>query len=203
MTSLDHRPVADLMTTDLLTVTPDESALMAWELMCRANVHHLPVVDDTGRFVGTVEMRTLIDRWEPAGPGRSRRPVRTVLPSGPAPAVPPQADIGAAARVMLDEGADHVAVVDAEGRLCGLLTAHDLIAMLAGRYGSPTEHGERGVDGERGERGEPREHGEHGEHAGHGEARTREHGAATPSLYRIEPVLPAPRHPGGSPLPPD
>ncbi|MFD0899149.1 CBS domain-containing protein [Actinomadura sediminis] len=28
------------MTRDLLTIAEDESVLMAWELMCKAEVHH-------------------------------------------------------------------------------------------------------------------------------------------------------------------
>ncbi|WP_279575863.1 CBS domain-containing protein [Actinomadura barringtoniae] len=37
-----------MMTTEPLTITPDDSMLMAWELMARAHVHHLPVVGKDG-----------------------------------------------------------------------------------------------------------------------------------------------------------
>lgn len=45
---LQERAIAEVMTTDLLTIGLQESVLMAWELMCQGGVHHLPVVDASG-----------------------------------------------------------------------------------------------------------------------------------------------------------
>lgn len=129
---LEQRTAGELMTRDLLTIAASESMLMAWELMCKAEVHHLPVTDDEGGFVGVVDAQTLTTAWNAAVPKHARRPVTTLLPSTPPAAVRPSATIPEAARAMLQAGDDHVAVTDDRGVLVGLITARDLIGALAG-----------------------------------------------------------------------
>ncbi|MGW0073065.1 CBS domain-containing protein, partial [Streptosporangium sandarakinum] len=43
--------VGQVMSRTLVAVDPDESPLLAWEIMRRAGVHHLPVVDGDRRLV--------------------------------------------------------------------------------------------------------------------------------------------------------
>ncbi|MFB4298536.1 HPP family protein [Actinomadura sp. NTSP31] len=144
------------MTLDLLTISESESVLMAWELMCQAGVHHLPVADDEGGFIGVVDAQTLTASWNGAGPEEARRAVTTLLPPGPPETVPPTASVPEAAKAMLRSGRDYVPVTDGRNVLVGLLTAHDLIDGLAGVHrNAPPRTG------------------------------------GMPSLYRIEPVLPA------------
>ncbi|WP_067808136.1 CBS domain-containing protein [Actinomadura formosensis] len=153
---LEQRTVDELMTRDLLTIAAEESVLMAWELMCRAGVHHLPVTDDEGAFLGVVDAQTLTAEWHAATPCDARRPVTTLLPSRPPVTVRPTATVAEAARAMLEADRDHAPVTDERGVLLGLITARDLIAALAGvRREIPERAG------------------------------------GMPSLYRIEPVLPA------------
>ncbi|TMR06836.1 CBS domain-containing protein [Actinomadura soli] len=129
---LEQRAVAELMTRDLLTIAEDESVLMAWELMCKADVHHLPVTDVEGGFLGVVDAQTLTSAWNVTAPREARRPVTTLLPSRRPAAVRPQAAVAEAARAMLEAGWDYAPVTDEHGALVGLITAHDLIAALAG-----------------------------------------------------------------------
>ncbi|TQM69611.1 CBS domain protein [Actinomadura hallensis] len=129
---LEQRRAAELMTRDLLTIAASESVLMAWELMCKAGVHHLPVTDDEGGFVGVVDAQTITATWSAAAPQEARRPVTSLLPSRPPPAVGPSSTVREAARAMLESGGDHVAVTDEHGVLVGLITARDLIGALAG-----------------------------------------------------------------------
>lgn len=129
---LEGRPTAGLMTRDLLTIAASESVLMAWELMCKAEVHHLPVTDDEGGFLGVVDAQTLTSTWSAAGPQHARRPVTSLLPPRPPAAVRPSATVREAARAMLDSNTDYVPVTDDRGVLVGLITARDLIGVLAG-----------------------------------------------------------------------
>ncbi|WP_067461203.1 CBS domain-containing protein [Actinomadura macra] len=129
---LEKRTVAELMTRDLLTIAASGSVLMAWELMCQADVHHLPVADDEGGFVGVIDTQTLTSMWKPASPQEARRPVTTLLPAGRPVTVRPSATVPEAARAMLENGTDHVAVTDERNALVGLLTVHDLVTALAG-----------------------------------------------------------------------
>ncbi|MGH3391974.1 MAG: CBS domain-containing protein [Actinomadura sp.] len=147
--------MAEVMTRDLLTITPTESVMMAWELMHQARYHHLPVVDDEGRCLGVLDSQTLAATWETGGPDRARRPVSALLRKHMLATVHPDDRLGTAAKAMLRQESDHVAVTEARGRLVGLLTANDLIATVAGVERAPAAD------------------------------RT-----ATPSLYRIEAVLP-------------
>ncbi|GAA2437558.1 hypothetical protein GCM10010191_60550 [Actinomadura vinacea] len=153
---LEERTVAEVMTMDLLTIAAQESVLMAWELMCRAEVHHLPVVDVEGGFLGVVDAETLTASWEAAGPHRARKPITALLDERSKASVRPAAPVPEAARSMLESGRDHVAVTDSRGALVGLLTARDLINELAGA-------------------------------ARHKTAQK----SGMPSLYCVEPVLPA------------
>ncbi|MEU8801049.1 CBS domain-containing protein [Spirillospora sp. NPDC048819] len=129
---LEQRTAGELMTRDLLTIAASESVLMAWELMCKAEVHHLPVTDDEGGFLGVIDAPTLTARWNAGVPQHARRPVTTLLPSPPPTAVRPSATIPEAARAMLESGDDHVPVTNDHGALVGLITARDLISALAG-----------------------------------------------------------------------
>jgi CBS-domain-containing membrane protein len=130
---LEQRPAADLMTRDLLTIAASESVLMAWELMCKAEVHHLPVTDDEGGFLGVVDAQTLTSTWNATAPQQARRPVTSLLPSRPTTTVRPSATLREAARAMLESSTDYVPVTDEHGALVGLITARDLIGALAGQ----------------------------------------------------------------------
>ncbi|WP_026403457.1 CBS domain-containing protein [Actinomadura rifamycini] len=128
----ESRTAGELMTRDLLVIAASESALMAWELMSKAGVHHLPVADDEGAFLGVLDAQTVAATWSASGPLHARRPVTGLLPDRPPRAVRPGTPVPEAARAMLDAGADYVAVTDEAGGLVGLLTARDLMAAIAG-----------------------------------------------------------------------
>jgi len=128
---LEERTVAEVMTSDLLTVAADDTVLMAWELMRRGDYHHLPVVTDDGRLLGLVSAETAAARWRTDGPDANRHPVADLLGRWRA-TVQPEDSVQMAARVMLRERTDAVAVTTPDDRLVGMLTARDLLAALAG-----------------------------------------------------------------------
>ena len=49
-----------IMSTDLITVTPDENLARARELMHDRKIHHLPVVDAQDRLVGLVTLTDVL-----------------------------------------------------------------------------------------------------------------------------------------------
>ncbi|MGR6917905.1 CBS domain-containing protein [[Actinomadura] parvosata] len=120
-----------VMSRVLVVVKPEESPLMAWELMRRAGVHHLPVVD--GRYVlGILTRERLAATWSGGPQEQSSRPVRALLGPGPVPRVRRDTPLSRVAARMLDAGCDAVPVVSGEG-LVGLVTARDVLAAVAGR----------------------------------------------------------------------
>lgn len=120
-----------VMSRVLVAVGPDESPLMAWELMRRAGVRHLPVV--RGRHVlGVLTREDLAAAWSGGPQELSGRRVGSLLAGRRRPRVEPGTPLERVAAVMLDAGCDAVPVAGAGG-IVGLITAGDVLAAVAGR----------------------------------------------------------------------
>ena len=52
--------VEELMTTEIFTLTPDDTAHRAHELMAENRIRHLPVLDKDGSMIGLVTERDLL-----------------------------------------------------------------------------------------------------------------------------------------------
>jgi CBS domain-containing protein len=139
-TSFEESLVGDVMSTEVLTVAADETTLMAWELMRQGGYHHVPVVGSDGHCIGVLDAETMAAAWDGGGPDRMRMPVSTVVDRRPPPQVTESCSVAATARAMLAAQQDFVAVVDAEGRLVGLVTARDLVAAVAGHRHHAVSH---------------------------------------------------------------
>ncbi|UBU08770.1 CBS domain-containing protein [Nonomuraea gerenzanensis] len=139
--NMESLTAGQVMTRVLVAVKAGESPLMAWELMRRAQVHHLPVVD--GRHVlGILTRERLAASWSGGPQEQSSRPVRTLLGRDPAPRARQDTPLSRVAALMLDAGCDAVPVVSDDG-LVGLVTARDVLSAVAGRARpATTEPGE-------------------------------------------------------------
>lgn len=127
-------PVREVMSVALVTVAEDESVLMAWEILQRTGFHHLPVVNEEGRCLGLVERSELaVACSAPAAVLSERYVGDLVVGRGPA-LVHDDALVSRAATIMTEAGVDALPVLDDSGRFVGLLTARDLVALLAGRH---------------------------------------------------------------------
>ena len=133
--------VRDVMTHDVVTVSPDSSARDAGALLAAKGFTMLPVVDGGGRLVGVVtEADALRDRL-PLDPRalvhdrparRDPVPARTVAEvMGPATAVGgPEMDLADLARLMLDAHARSAVVVVGD-RLVGVVTRRDMLRAIS------------------------------------------------------------------------
>jgi len=134
-----YRPrcVADLMAPATATATPDTTVAEAFRLLASGGVHHLPVVDRSGRLVGMVSERDLL-RWLPA-PGEDaaaaharaagRRLADLVTPAALTLAEDDPVDL--AADLMAGERLTALPVVDEEGRPVGIVSLVDVASALA------------------------------------------------------------------------
>ncbi|MDP4510054.1 CBS domain-containing protein [Nonomuraea turcica] len=129
--NIESLTAGQVMSRVLVAVKPDESPLMAWELMRRAGVHHLPVVDGTN-VLGILTREQLAASWQGGPDEQSSRQVRALLGRGCRPRVRPDTPLARVAAVMLDAGCDAVPVVSGDG-LVGMVTAHDVLVAVAGR----------------------------------------------------------------------
>lgn len=126
-------PVSDVMSVALVTLAEDESVLMAWEILQRTGFHHLPVVDGTGHCLGLVERSDLaVACAMPAAVLGERDVGSLVAEQGPV-SVRGDDPVARAAEVMTDAGVDAAAVVDSSNQFVGLVTARDLVSLLAGK----------------------------------------------------------------------
>jgi CBS domain-containing protein len=114
--------VADLMTGDLVFVTPDHPLGDAREVLLASGLHVLPVLDNRGSAVGTL---TLADLEDPGSSetvkSRMSAPVLTIDVNEPATR---------AARVMRDNYVHHLVVTE-DGTTTGILSGHDLLFLIA------------------------------------------------------------------------
>jgi CBS domain-containing protein len=129
--NIESLTASQVMSRVLVVVTPDESPLMAWELMRRADVHHLPVVENR-HVLGILSREHLAASWSGSPEEQSTRPVRSLLQRVPLPRVRPDTPLPRIAALMLDACCDAVPVLSSDG-LVGLVTARDVLSAVAGR----------------------------------------------------------------------
>ncbi|HEX5958741.1 MAG TPA: CBS domain-containing protein [Hyphomicrobiaceae bacterium] len=123
----------EIMTTDVVTIGPDEAARTAWSRMERARVRHL-VVAEGKRVLGVLSERDLGGRQGAAI--RRGRTVRDLMTPQVAVATP-ATTLRQAANLMRGRLIGSLPVVD-DSRLVGIVTATDVLAEL-GRGSSRPE----------------------------------------------------------------
>ncbi len=135
--------VKDCMTPSPLTILPETTHRQAAELMREHKVHHLPVVDKSGRLMGiVVEQDLLAAQPSPATTLSiyeihgllSKLQVREIM-KRPVHTTTPNCPLEEAARLMLDEDIGCLPVVENE-QVVGIITDTDifraLVTMLGG-----------------------------------------------------------------------
>ncbi|MGC8644817.1 MAG: CBS domain-containing protein [Thermoplasmata archaeon] len=116
--------VRDVMTTDFVTVSVDDTISTAISKMSDRNFHHLLVLDSKGKYAGMIEYNMLYKR--------ESLPVTTKVKTVMArtPSISPDASISEAARQMLDSGLRALPVMKGE-KLEGIVTATDIVKAAA------------------------------------------------------------------------
>jgi acetoin utilization protein AcuB len=114
--------IADLMTSDVVTIAPTAPVEQAAAMMRRHNIHHLVVMKDAS-LVGVVSAHDI--------KRRRARVVTTVadVMSRHVLKVTPSATVGRVAQLMRGRAIGCL-VVFARGRLAGIVTAADLLTVL-------------------------------------------------------------------------
>ncbi|MBZ9594289.1 CBS domain-containing protein [Streptomyces erythrochromogenes] len=144
MTSATPYTVADVMTTQVVAVTPSTGFKDIAAAMERWKVSALPVIEGEGRVVGVVSEADLLPKEEfhEHGPGmleQMRRLGDTAkagsthaedLMSTPAVTIRPDATLPRAARLMADRHIKRLPVVDGDGILKGIVSRGDLLKVF-------------------------------------------------------------------------
>lgn len=116
------RTVADVMSTDVRTVSTTDLVGTLRDLMAGAGGHGVPVVDPSGTVVGIVTSSDLVQGWD------DDLGVESVM-TDRVRTVGPGTTISEAARELLSAGIHHLVVID-NTRLAGVVSSFDLLRAL-------------------------------------------------------------------------
>ena len=130
--------VRSWMTQDVITVKPSTTLPEAHQIMMDEEIRRLPVVNEKGALVGIVTLgdvrgaqpspATSLSIWE-LNYLLSSLTVEKIMTPQPM-TIEPEATIGAAARTMLEHRVSGLPVVDANGKLAGIITESDIFSMV-------------------------------------------------------------------------
>ena len=134
------------MHTNVRTIKPAEPASMAKELFRRYDIHHL-VVADKKAVLGVVADRDLMDVTDDT-------PVERAMAHPPV-TITPDETVRKAAALMSGHVIGSLPVIDG-GKLVGIVTTFDLVALLAKGATRPAPVNDRPVLVKRGPRPKPR-----------------------------------------------
>ena len=144
--------VADVMTRDVITVTPDTSLRDLAEILAQKHINGVPVVDDHGKVLGVVCESDLVSQDKPLhiptvfvildsvipmeNPWRLEKEFKRItatkvgdIYSRPAVCVTPDTDLSKAAALMSDRKLYTLPVVQG-GKLVGVVGKADVIRSL-------------------------------------------------------------------------
>ena len=122
--------VRDVMSTELVTIRPAESARRAYEIMRDRRIRHLPVIEND-RLVGILSDRDL--RPILLSPGLTGASVAELM-SEALTTIAPDASVEDAASLLVVRKIGCLPVVEGE-RLVGIVTETDLLAVLVEMLG--------------------------------------------------------------------
>jgi len=128
--------VRSLMSSDVVTLTEDETLAHAQRCMARGRIRHLPVVRDK-RLVGLITHRDLLAAsfsiFAEVEASEQRRVFSTVpvveAMHRDVVTVSPNLDVAQAARILLENKYGCLPVVDGEGDLMGIVTEADFLRL--------------------------------------------------------------------------
>lgn len=148
------KTVAEIMTTDVVTVSPETSLQEAIQILAEREISGLPVVNSQGDLVGVISETDLT--WQETGvdtppyimfldsviylqnPAKHNEEVHKALgqtvgdamSDNPA-TVSASQQVREAARIMHDKKVRRLPVVDEQSKLVGMITQGDVIKMMA------------------------------------------------------------------------
>jgi CBS domain-containing membrane protein len=142
---------AEIMTTDVVTVTPDTPVAEVAAAMGQRGVSGLPVVDAGQKVVGVISEKDFLSRMGVTAPqnfmslvanclltkGCVALPIKAALAgdimNSPAVTLAPDTSVRDIAALLTQKSINRVAVTDPDGRLLGLVSRGDIVKATMGR----------------------------------------------------------------------
>ncbi len=125
------------MITDPVTLRPDATVAEAESLMERFSISGVPITDPTGLLVGILTNRDV--RF--CGPEDLPRPVSELMTSGRVVTAGAGTTLAEAKAILQKHRIEKLPLVDADGRLCGLITVKDILKASGHPNATRDHHG--------------------------------------------------------------
>lgn len=122
--------VSDIMSKNVICVSPEESAAVAARTLTHYNIGALPVCTDSGKLCGMLTDRDLVIRCMAADMPAEKTQVRKIM-TNQVMTVAPDMDAAVAAHLMGRKQIRRLPVVE-NGRLCGMLSLGDIASREEG-----------------------------------------------------------------------
>lgn len=125
--------VSSSMTRNVYTITSGDTIAEAFEIMKDANIRHLPVVDSDEQLVGVISERDLLLRANfDIQSGDIDFPEQSVADAMVTNLISctPTTTIADVAATFVKEKIDCMPVLSARGKLVGLITSSDILAIM-------------------------------------------------------------------------
>ena len=116
--------ISDIMSPNLVSITPEETASLAARLLYRHNIGALPVCGDDGRLRGIVTDRDIVLRCVAAENDPATTPIKEIMTKGVV-SVGPGDDARVATRIMAAEQVRRLPVLS-DGKVVGMVSLGDL-----------------------------------------------------------------------------
>ncbi len=137
--ALEAAKVEEIMTRNVVSVTPDDFISRVWRLMIEKKYAGLPVVDQKGRIVGMITQYDLIRKgysrieFESESGARRGPRVREAMTTGVTVAYPWHT-VRDVAELMIDRGFGRIPIVEdpKTRRLVGIVDREDVVRFIAG-----------------------------------------------------------------------
>ena len=120
-----NEPVRTIMTTQVITLSPNSTLGEAREILLKKRIHHLPVVDEQRKLVG------LVTSWDIFKLGKSEADYRSMKVSEVMTrrlaTLEPTDKIGSVAGGLMEHLFHAIPIVNAQNELEGIVTSYDLL----------------------------------------------------------------------------
>ncbi|MBV6652914.1 MAG: CBS domain-containing protein [Mameliella sp.] len=136
-------PIREIMTTELITVSPDRNVETIQELFRENEFHHIPVIDRGERLIGIISKEDVFKlayvlSLQTTGKKYSEKEYKSLKASDIMTRYPvaldPDDSVGLAADIFLANKFHALPIIE-DDQLMGLVTTHDLLSY---RFGEPT-----------------------------------------------------------------
>ena len=119
----------DIMTQELLTVTPETTIEEALRMLVNNRITGLPVVSNQGKMVGVVSEYDLLKQIAGAGGDEAKVFAKKIEFSKDVQAVRDTAELGEIAPLFVKFKFRRLPVIDKAGKLVGIITRRDMMRL--------------------------------------------------------------------------